>query len=221
MGRDLCAILWNSDQVIKARRTDGRTDGRTEGNPISPFHDKVATGDKNLLEQHFTITSLTSIYLFVNYLVFMDSNGFTYTYQDAPKIHSKEYYSTTDWSWAFDISLMTCAVGKPSIRNSFLISIDQCMTYFLKLAFLQCTQMPPIHVAYISKIWKISTIPAFSAMLRQFRQTLYLLLMPVKVPENAEIAGIAEDLPELPGLSKMFIFWLILHVCLIVFVTYN
>ncbi len=34
----------------------------------------------------------------------------------------------------------------------------------------------------------------------------------VKVPENAEIAGIVEDLPELPGLSKSFIFWLILSL---------
>ncbi len=31
-----------------------------------------------------------------------------------------------------------------------------------------------------------------------------------KVTENAEIAGIVGDLPELPGLSKISIFWLIL-----------
>ncbi len=41
----MLAALINEFKV--KGRTDGRTDGRTKGNPISPFRNFVATGDKN------------------------------------------------------------------------------------------------------------------------------------------------------------------------------
>ena len=90
---------------------------------------------------------------------------------------------------------------------------SECIYSYHKITFVTCQELA-IHIQNMKIYMKIFDNPGIfgnaSTILAASISAVNAGSV-VKVPENAEISGIAEDLPKLPGLSKIFIFWLILE----------